>query len=136
MVERSKAGVLMIPIEQGIVTYLKARNVAGGRIYPVNIPQTPANTPLITYQRISTVQDYAHSGPTNIEVVRVQFNVIATKYSDAKSMAEDLKTALDGYSGAMGAVNVGVVFKANELDDRDPEADLYRVIIDMIIRRQ
>jgi len=126
----------MTVLETGIVTYLKAQSVAGGRIYPVKIPQTPTAYPLITYQRISTVADYTHSGKSNIEAVRIQFRVWHEEYGDAKEAAEDLKDVLEAYSGSMGAVDVGVALKANEIDLPDPESGLHSVIIDMIIRRQ
>lgn len=116
-------------IEQGIITYLKAQNVAGQRVYPLSLPQN-AVLPAVVVQRVSGLPDYTHDGDSGLEPGRFQFTSWAESYAAAKATALSVKAALSGYKGSMGTVTVGASFIANELDLNDPDSNLRRVIVD------
>lgn len=116
-------------IEQGIITYLMALNVAGKRVYPAPLPQNSV-LPGVTMQRISSVTDYVQSGASGLELGRFQFTSWAESYAAAKATAQQVKAALSGYKGVMGTVDVGASFLANEIDQKDPDSHLCAVIVD------
>ena len=116
-------------IEQGIITYLIALNVATKRVYPAPLPQN-VTLPAVTVQRVSSVVDYVHAGASGLELGRFQFTSWADSYAAAKVIAQQVKAALTGYKGSMGTVEVGASFIANEIDQVDPSSHLRAVIVD------
>lgn len=116
-------------IEQGIITYLVSKSVAGGRVYPLILPQN-AGLPAVVMQRVSSVPDYVHEGASGLELGRFQFTVWAENYAAAKATAAAVIAALSGYKGLMGTVEVGASFIANQIDQKDPESHLCAVITD------
>ncbi len=136
-------------IEQGLNTYLRA-NVpsVSNRVYPLRAPQTVA-MPYLVYRRISTPQDYAHGrlmdptpGPTGIQTPRFQIDGFAATFAGMRQIANEVRAALSGYVGMMGAVRVASSRVVTEMDvyDHDPAAPdsqgAYRIIMDVFIGYQ
>ncbi len=127
-------------VEQGLNAYLRA-NVpeVDQRVYPLTAPQTAA-LPYLTYRRISTPQDYAHTrsgnptpGPTGYQRPRFQLDGFAETFSGVRTIAHELRAALSGYVGMMGAVRVASTRVVTEMDVYDDDAACYRVIMDVFI---
>ena len=110
--------------------------VGGARIYPVKLLQGVID-PSIVYNRISGQGDHHSEGPSGLTRPRIQIDCYATTHDQAVSLADKVKTRLDGYKGVMGlgqtAVNVQGVFFDSDRDDFDPDQKLYRVSRDYII---
>ena len=105
------------------------------RIYPMRLP--PAVTlPAVTYQRVSGVRVQSLGGPTGLASPRFQISVWASTYSAAKAVATQIRYALDGFQGNMGAspfINVGGITLENELELIDPDTQLFHIPSDFTI---
>jgi hypothetical protein len=72
--------------------------LVGTRIYPQFVPQG-ASMPAITYQQISGIRDFTHSGPVDLASLRFQVNCWSLNYTQARALADAVRTALNGVSG-------------------------------------
>ena len=92
-------------IEQALQVYLKAdTNVAAlvsTRVYPGLAPQNAA-LPYITYERISTQRMMTHDGQNGLIGPRIQIDCWASAYSGAKTLADKVRLAINGYKTAYG----------------------------------
>ena len=133
-------------IETGLVTYLAADTdvaaLVGTRIYPVDdVPQPPnvgSERPYITHQRISWSGLTTMDGADGLTNVHIQLNCIADTYIDAMTLADKVRLALDGYSGAMGdqTVQASFVDDARALGEELPtgkEQGIYAIAVDVEI---
>ena len=93
------------------------------RIYPVNQIDT-ATFPLLVYQRISTVSPKILGGTTSLEAARFQIQVWSKDYLETKTVANAVKTALDG--------NNNTTFQ-NEIDRFDDDIDVNFTVLDFTI---
>jgi hypothetical protein len=108
------------------------------RIYPNVVPQDIA-MPAVAYQRISTVRDMAHDGPTGVAHARFQFTISASTYSSARNVANAIRVALDGFSGLMGGVGgvtVEAVFVENDFDGYNQAGGEQVVRMDALVIHQ
>lgn len=62
-------------------------------VYPTNAPEG-ATKPYLVYARINTKKDKTLDGYTNKQALSYMFSVMATKYSDMKSLANKVETLL------------------------------------------
>lgn len=119
-------------IEEDLVAFVKARNLADGRIDPLVLPQKPT-LPMLVYQKISTQRTATQSGPVDKAKPRIQFSCWDSTYSGSKQLAQALRLAINGFKGTMNGREICSAFVVNELDDYDAEAGRYRVISDVVI---
>lgn len=124
-------------LEAGLYAYLAAdagvSGLVGTRIYPLLLPQEPT-LPALVYQRISTNPlGHSHDGPNHLTRVRMQLRCHGATLLAAKTLADAVRDALDGYSGAMGTVTVQSVFREDEGDDDEPETGSWSVRADYMI---
>lgn len=133
----------MSAVEIGLVSYLKAyaglTALVSTRVYPFMIPQG-ATLPCVTYQRIDTPRYLAHgdAGATGtLARPRFQLNAWAATLSEAMAVAYQLRAALNGKTGSIGtspnAVTVRAILVDNEMQDYEPETELFRVITDYLV---
>lgn len=122
----------MTVLEEGLVAYLKTvpglTTLIGARIYAFRIPQEET-LPCLTYQRISTPRYHSHdtSGTgNNLSHPRVQFDAWATTYSEAKTITDELRAALNGRRGSTGGVTLQGALVAEESPTYEPDTKLYR----------
>jgi len=121
--------------EEGLFEYLD--NHAGlsqevdSRIYPLVLPQTP-ELPAVTYIRISTPR-LAEFENAFLPHPRFQFSCWAESFERAKAVAEQVRLALDVYSGAMGEYTVEVSIIDDEHDTYEPDTGIWHSIVEAII---
>jgi hypothetical protein len=121
---------------EGLFSYLSTANTAAGsRIYPKRLPQTPT-LPAITYFEVSDPPEHTHSGPSKLRHPRYQLGCWAADYIGSKSLAEEVKTKIEGYSGSMGGVTVNVSLIEDGGDNEDPDTGRWWVNLDVIIWHQ
>jgi hypothetical protein len=124
-------------IETAISNLLKAddsfRQLAGNRLFPVELPEQEA-LPAVTYQLISTTDLYAIDGAIDFTRVRLQFDVWANRYLEAKDLARALHSVLDSYSGDLSGVRVWGIQRVRCDDQFDSEARIRRVSVDYAIQ--
>lgn len=117
-------------IEEQLNYYLAGNTsiaaLVADRIYPLVAPQEAA-LPYLVYQRISTVRERSHSGPSGLAHPRFQITAAAEEYSTLRDLANAVRGALDGSALAQA------VFVDNEWDGWDEAADAFVSRIDVII---
>lgn len=92
------------------------------RIYPVVCPQE-TDLPVIVYAKISSDPEYNIGGYSTLENSRIQIDTFAETYKEAKTVAGRIKLAMD----AATAFSANMI---NDMDEYDPELQVYRVIQD------
>jgi len=115
MIEQDILAVLLDDAPPGFPTS------AGNNVYALMLPQN-SGFPAISFQRISSVPVNALSGSSGMEYVRVQFDCWAETFAAAKQLAVELRALLE--AGSFKAL------MANDFDDYDPDAKVYRVSSD------
>ena len=127
-------------IEEALFAYLTTcqglASLIGTRLYSLRLPQNPT-LPAVTYFKVSRVGERVLGGPNpNTIRARFQFSCWAKSYGVAKSVAGQLKEALQDYSGIMGGpggVNVLDANPVNEHDFYESDTGLYHIPVDVEI---
>jgi predicted PurR-regulated permease PerM len=121
-------------IEEALVAYLISYNglsaLVASRVYPLTVPQSSI-LPALAYQTISTDRLHAFQQDTGLASKMIQISSWAESLKDAKSVAAQVRAALQNYSGVMGGtggVKIDAVLIENELDDYNEQSDSYAVI--------
>ena len=102
------------------------------RCYPVTIPQSP-QYPLILYTKITGMRDHHLRGPSGHAHPRFQVEAWSKTYTEAKTLADAIRGALDGYSGLVEETFIGSCLIESERDDYQKEIEVHRVIQDYFI---
>lgn len=106
-----------------------------GNIYPINAPET-SSKPYLVYARISTRKGKTLEGFTGDETLSFMFSVMATRYSDMKSLAkkvEDFLTSLPGTHIGEDGIYVQDIDINNIREQFEHELKVNRGIIDFTI---
>ena len=110
--------------------------IIGSRVYPLRLPDAstaaPNVLPAITYQLISDPLKTTHSGHVT-RTARVQIDAYAETYKEAHAVADALEL-MHGYRGQMGDVTVGNIFRDSLREEAIPNAKMYSVSQDFVIR--
>ena len=105
----------MALIEAAIYSYLSGYAgliaLTSTRIYPDVCPQEPT-LPYLVFSKVDDTPEYTMGGETVLTNAVFQFDAVSDSSIEAKNVAEQLRLALSGYSGTMGA---GVVVDWTEL---------------------
>ena len=99
------------------------------RCYPVALPQSPTY-PLILYTKITGMRDHHLQGPSGHAHPRFQVEAWSKTYTEAKTLADAIRKALDGYSGTASGTVIRSCLIESERDDYQKEIDVHRVIQD------
>jgi hypothetical protein len=101
----------MTTLVEGLKSYLETQVTAIGKGYPVEVPQDAAY-PAWSFQVIDDDQVLSHSGGTGYSKARVQVDIMAKEteslsgYGVAQGLARSVRSALDGFKGTMGGVQI------------------------------
>lgn len=104
-----------------------------GNIYPTNAPES-SSKPYLVYARISTRKGKTLEGFTGDETLSFMFSVMATRYSDMKSLAkkvEDFLTSLPGQT--IGSYYIEDIDINNVTEQYEHDLKVNRGIIDFTI---
>lgn len=124
--------------EMAVYTILKAdaavAAIVASRIHALSAPQGTA-APFITYQRISGERTRDTRGPTGRSRSRIQVDGYAAGYAGAKTLANAVRHALDGYRGTVATIRVWSIALESDVDFYEDAVDppLYRVSMDFIV---
>ena len=131
-------------VEQALVAVLEAYSgltdlVTTTRIYPMKLPAN-ATLPAVTYQRISGAREDMMGEPTGLARPVFQVTAWADDYLEAKTVATQVRKALDGYEGQAGGSS-GVwswIGMLNDVDmvDNTTDPPTYYVPADFLIWHQ
>jgi len=108
-------GSLVYGILSGITT----------RIYPLNTAQTK-RMPIITYLSVSNIPTDEKDGPSPLDSFRVQIDIFHTSYEKVQSLWDQVRAALDRYTGTIEGVTTDGISFLNENDIYEDEPRLFR----------
>jgi hypothetical protein len=128
-----------VSLGAGIFQFLTAE-LGHDRVYPLTLPQG-VTLPAITYQVISeiplrshsTAQDHPAPDLVPLGETRVQFSVYGQDYDEAEEVMAVLKTAISGFRGLWGDVDVQSALPDIGLDDYEPDTRLWRRLVDVMV---
>ena len=115
-----------------LVLYVPLAVLVGPRVNPVGEGQASV-MPRVSYQQISQVALYSHSGDSGLYTTRVQINCVAEDEGQADQIAGVVRRLLSGYQGFWGGTKVHSCFLANDVGDYQPAPLVYFRRIDFLI---
>jgi len=127
-------------LEKGLYSKLAGnapQTLAAGRIYPL-LPQG-VTFPAILYTRIATDRVQALDGNVGVTEATVAIDSLAETYSQAKTLADEVRIILHGYSGAWSTLVCRNCVLDTETDFSEQDGDrvthwvtqIYRIWTDM-----
>lgn len=136
----------MSVLEEGLVAYLRGysglTSLISTRTYGIRIPQS-ATLPCLVVTRISTPRQLTHQSTGaggDLVSPRFQFDAWDTTQASTKAVNDQVRAALNGKSGSVGAGAVTVTVRAalanEEAPTYEPDAELYRCRSEYIIWHQ
>lgn len=111
-------------LEKGLYTMLAGsspQTTAASRVYP-RLPQA-VTFPAIRYQRILTTRNHSLDANVGVTEATVQVDCMAGSYSEAKTLADEVRAILHGYRGAWGALVARHVTLETENDFYEQDGD-------------
>jgi hypothetical protein len=128
----------MADAEANLRTYLltktgvtSAFGASNTRIYIDRI-EVPAVYPYAIIRTVTEATDYSLTAALKDRTL-FQIDVYSNVKSTCNSGADAIKTALSGYSGAMGTMTAGRAFFINTRGGYEPDAQLFRRSMDVEI---
>jgi hypothetical protein len=123
-------------LHEALFDYLSgAGTTAGNRIYPQQLP-LGVTLPAIRYAKVSDPSEATMTGPSTLRHPRYQFDCFADgddAYNDATTLANEVQSLLDGYSGLMKDVTVNAGLQQDSRDNFDAETGRRWVSVDVVI---
>ena len=124
-------------LEKGLYTLLSGQTTAGTRVYP-RLPER-VKFPAIRYLRVYTIRNHSLDGDTGVTEAMLQVDCMALTYSEAKTLADEVRVILHGYTGTWGALVARHTTLDGESDFSEQDGDRvthwvthrYRVWTDM-----
>jgi len=111
-------------LEKGLYTKLTGaspQTAAGDRVYP-RLPQG-VTFPAILYQRITTTRRHSINATVGVTEATIQIDCMADSYSEAKSLADEVRVILHGYRGSWGSLTARHVSLDTENDQYNQDGD-------------
>lgn len=126
---------MSVTLLAGLVSFM-ASNVAGaGNAYPFEVPQGVSGW---SYAVVDDIQELGHGGALNFYRARIQVDLqyaesgSTSAYKATHAIADAMRTALDGYKGAMGSAAVKYC-KTEITDDWAETSETPTVRFDILI---
>jgi hypothetical protein len=126
-------------VETGIVKLLTATPaisaLVGTKIYPVVLPNDfpLSDLPAVTYQTVSASTDM-NLDRSVLETKRIDINVFAGRYLDAKSVHAAIAEVLAGFSGTLpNGVEILEIVPGVQVDDYSSNAQVYKSLTEYTV---
>ena len=109
-----------------IESVIAAKLQSLGAVYPLSMPQG-ATLPAMCYQFISEIPIRHHGGADMVRR-RLQVSCWGKTYAAAVTLGDSVRAALD-----LDQTNIELITAENISDYKDPEAELYRRIVEFFV---
>jgi Protein of unknown function (DUF3168) len=106
----------MAYVEQWLSAELSALTAPA---FPLTAPQGQP-LPIVIYKRTGTSRERTLANAIGLPVASFEINVYSLTYAEAKSISEEIRSALDEYVGT----NAGVVVERSTMTDESDDIDL------------
>ena len=112
--------------------YAGFTSLASTRLYYIEAPQN-VTLPYATYSRISSRRASLMGADSGVVWARFQFDTWASTPDSARALLEQVRAALQRYSGT-GTVTIDDIYIENDLDlAREPDVKIYHSTMDAIV---
>lgn len=124
-------------VRERLSTHAGTTALVASRIYPVVLPQEPTY-PAITFSRVSSQRiEGVHTNP-GMATVRIQITCWASTFDSAKSVAEQVRLALERYGTSVSGTTIaGVtvydIHMGSEADAYEPTLDAFASSVDFTV---
>lgn len=119
-------------IETEIVSKLKSDTgvsaLVGTRVYPVVLPTDTA--PAITYRRLSGTPEINLDGTISVTSVQLEISAWGSTYEAARSLADAVFAALDGWSNEAGVMVAHAQFGPDLYEPEVPDSVRFRCLVE------
>ena len=130
---------MAVDVEEAIKTRLDTFSgltaLVSSRIYYVEMPQDVAY-PAVVYQRITTDRPSAMGSDIGIARVRFQVTVYGDVAIDVRNAAQQVRAALQRWNGTEQGVVILATFMEDEIDQKNPDVDIFQRIIDVEVNHR
>lgn len=106
----------MAYVEQWLSAELSALTAPA---FPLTAPQGQS-LPIVIYKRTGTSRERTLANAIGLPVASFEINIYSLTYAEAKSLSEEIRSALDSYIGT----NAGVVVERSTMTDESDDIDL------------
>lgn len=118
-------------LESSIKSHLDT--IAPQRSHALKLPNKP-KYPALVYTPVSENRRILIDGGGAYKTeARIQVDAWAKTYSSAKTLANTLRSGLDGFAGDLQGTTIGLIRVDGGRDDFDNDAGLFRVSTDLMI---
>ncbi len=120
-------------IEEDLGTYLETNvTLVNGRVHAMKLPQG-APLPALVFLRVSGVPLHSHSGYSHFTTARFQVSCWAQTFKAVRELAAQVRAELDGFSGLMGATEIGHCLCIADRDAYEAEPKKWHAPLDFTI---
>lgn len=120
-------------IEAEIVSRLKSftatATLVGSRVYPVVLPAEVS--PAVTYRRLSGTPELNVDGSIALTSVQMEISAWGNSYEQARTLADAIFSALDGYSNASGIMMIHASFGPDLYEPAVPDSVRFRCLVEV-----
>jgi hypothetical protein len=102
------------------------------RIYPLVLPQE-CDLPAVTFFRVSNLHNHGMGGDVTLMETRLQISSLADSVSMMRTVSDAVRGVLSRWRGTYESVVVQDSLLDSEMDDFEPETEVYQCIQDYII---
>lgn len=109
-------------IFQRLVTTPGVARLVGFQVFAIAVPKT-ATMPFLIYKRNNIIRESHLTGPTFLPLVALQIASWGLTYDSARTLADEVRLALDGHTGTLAGATISDMRLVSETDDFiDPTA--------------
>jgi hypothetical protein len=92
--------------------------IVGFQVYPIAVPKTGASLPFIVYRRSNIARESTLTGgPLFMPTVNLQIASWALSYDTVRTLADEVRLALDGHTGTLANATIEDMRLVSETDD-------------------
>jgi len=102
------------------------------RIYPLVLPQE-VTLPAVTFFRVTNLHNHGMGGDISLMETRLQVSILAASVSLMRAVTDAVRAVLSRWKGTYGSVIIQDSLLNNEMDDFEPETEVYQCIQDYMI---
>lgn len=111
-------------LEQSLSEHLKnAGTSAGTRIRPEFLNENE-QYPAVVLLLVGQVQEFTNDGPENLTEKRVAIDCYAKNYLQAVTLADEIITILQGFTGALGTSSPATVVRMSQLEGNGDQSEI------------
>ena len=102
-------------LRAALVADATVSSLLGTKIYPL-AADADDTLPWVTWRRSAIRRQQTLSGPVGVPAIRLEYDIVATTYEAARTLADAIRGVLDGYNGTADNTTVRQTSLEDESD--------------------